>query len=341
MSPDRKKIILAGGGTMGSVSPLLAVARDYPADYLFVATKNGPEKEAIAAAGLKSTAIVSAKLRRYFSWRNFVDIINFIRAFFQSLYIISKFKPDLVLTAGSFVAVPVVWAAWLRRVPLVAHQQDLLLGLANKMIAPLAKRMTVVFPEQTKFFDKSKAVVIGNPVQPTASLADHPRHSILITGGGLGARGLNNFVSQFIPELTKNYEVHHILGEKNWDQRLELSDYYPYKFVFTEMPGLLAGADIIISRAGMSLISEAAVLKKALILIPIPDSHQEANAAFFARHNAAYVVQQGSKHIMSRYLSKLTTSDRLRKELGQNLYDLFPKNAVKKYCALIDELLNK
>ena len=341
MKPDRAKIILAGGGTMGSVSPLLAIAMSYPADYLFVATQNGPEKEALAASGLKSTYIASARLRRYFSWRNFADIINFIRAFFQSVYVINKFKPDLVLTAGSFVAVPMAWAAWLCRIPLVAHQQDLLVGLANKMIAPLADKVTVVFPEQIKSFKKDKIVLTGNPVRVTAARTDNPRPSILITGGGLGARGLNSFVSQFIPELTKNYEVHHILGEKNWDQRLDLANYYSYQFVSRDMSRLLAAADIIISRAGMSMISEAAVLKKALILIPIPDSHQDKNAAFFAQHNAAYVVQQGSKHIMSRYLSKLTSSDRLRRELGENLYNLFPKNAVKKYCDLIEELLSK
>lgn len=331
---------MAGGGTMGSVSPLLAIAQNYAAQYLFVGTATGPEREAVAASGIDFKSISSAKLRRYFSLRNFIDSFKALVAVVQGINILKKFRPDLILTAGSFVAVPVAVAAWFLKIPVVIHQQDLEIGLSNKMMAPLAEKISVVFKEQAKYFKTSKVVVTGNPVRIVKTLpVARPR--ILITGGGLGARGMNNFVGQFIPELCQKYDVHHILGEKNWDQRLDCPNYFPYQFVTEQMGELLATADIIISRAGMSLISEAAALKKALILIPITDSHQEKNAAFFARHNAAYVVKQGSKHIMNRYLSKLTDSDKLRLELGQNLYNIFPRNWQKKYAELIDSVLNK
>ena len=104
---------------------------------------------------------------------------------------------------------------------------------------------------------------------------------------------------------------------------------------------LLANAEFIISRAGMSLITEVASLKKPLLLIPIPDSHQEKNAEFFAKHNAVLFVKQGSKQIMKRYLEKVMSNKELRYALGQNLANLFPQKAVDNYIELIENTLNK
>ena len=336
----KKRIILAGGGTLGSVSPLLAVAQKYEADYLFIGTKKGPEKDYLKAQGLENfVTIKSAKWRRYFSWQNFWDFFLLIFAFFQSLKILLKFKANLVLTAGSFVAVPVSLAAWFLRVPIIVHQQDVQVGLANKLMAPLAKKITVVFPVQEKYFSRKKVIVTGNPVRVYIPKEKEEAPCLVITGGGIGARGLNDFIAPFIPRLLEKYEIYHILGERNFDQRLDLPSYYPLKFMSEGIIDLLAKADIIISRAGMSLISEAAALKKALVLVPMPDSHQENNAAYLAKHNAAFMVRQGNYQIMDRYLDKLLQKDDLRLALGENLYQLFPQNAVNDYKILIDKIL--
>jgi len=340
MSDKKVKIILAGGGTLGSVSPLLAIADKYQAEYLFVGSHYGPERKIVKDQDINFVAIKSGKLRRYFDWKNFVDILKIKLAFFQSLGIIGKFKPDIVLTAGSFVAVPVVWAAWLMRVPVIVHQQDIKVGLANKLMAPFANKITVTFKEQTTDFKHSKVVVTGNPVRQM-QIEDTYKPIVVITGGGLGARHLNDFVKKFIPQLLKKYEVHHILGDKNWDQKLDLEGYYPYKFIKRGMINLLSQADIVISRAGMSLITEVAALKKALVLIPIPNSHQERNAAFFAKKNAAIMVKQGSDKILGRYLDKLMESDILRTGLGNNLYQTFPNYATNDYIILINKIINK
>jgi UDP-N-acetylglucosamine--N-acetylmuramyl-(pentapeptide) pyrophosphoryl-undecaprenol N-acetylglucosamine transferase len=338
MSDKKPKIILAGGGTLGSVSPLLAIASKYEAEYLFVGSHNGPEKKIIEDKGINFVVIKSGKLRRYFDWQNFADIIKIKWGFFQSLKIISKFKPDIILTAGSFVAVPVVWAAWLLRVPVVVHQQDIQVGLANKLMAPFAKKITVTFKEQVADFKHSKVIITGNPVR-SMQIEETYKPIVVITGGGLGARHLNDFINPFIPKLLEKYEVHHVLGDKNWEQRLDLEGYYPYKFIKRGMLNMLSQADIVISRAGMSLITEVAALKKALVLIPIPDSHQERNAAFFAKKNAAIMVRQGSDKILGRYLDKLVESDILRTGLANNLHQAFPKYAVKDYIILINKLI--
>ena len=132
---------------------------------------------------------------------------------------------------------------------------------------------------------------------------------------------MNGFLKPFIPKMLKaGFEVYHLLGSKNIDQALELDGYYSDKFVKTGMLDILSQADIIISRAGMSLTSEAAALKKALVLIPMTDTHQERNAAFLAKNNAAVMIRQGNKHIMDRYLDKLLSKAELREGLGNNLY---------------------
>jgi UDP-N-acetylglucosamine--N-acetylmuramyl-(pentapeptide) pyrophosphoryl-undecaprenol N-acetylglucosamine transferase len=205
-------------------------------------------------------------------------------------------------------------------------------------MAPLAKKITVTFPEQLKFFPQNKTVLTGNPVR-SMPIKNVEQPIVLITGGGLGARNLNDFIKPFIPQLLEKYQVHHILGGANWDQRLELSGYTAYRLAVKEINDLLNRADIIISRSGMSLISEAAFLKKALVLVPIPNTHQEKNAEFFAKHNAACYVPQGNHQIMDRYLYKLMNNDTWRTALGENLYKLYPENAILNYQFLIKEIL--
>ncbi|RJP61765.1 MAG: UDP-N-acetylglucosamine--N-acetylmuramyl-(pentapeptide) pyrophosphoryl-undecaprenol N-acetylglucosamine transferase [Ignavibacteriales bacterium] len=337
-----KKILLAGGGTLGSVSPLIAISSKYQADYLFVGTENGPEKDFVMSHGIDNfQSIRSGKLRRYFDWQNFLDIFNIIVAFFQSIKIILKFKPDIILTAGSFVAVPVVFAGWLMRKPIVVHQQDILVGLANRLMAPLATKITVVFNDQIKDFNSKKTVVTGNPVRTTTNVFVKDDKLVVITGGGLGARSMNKFLRPFVEKIIKSgFKVYHVLGSKNADQALDIEGYYSDKFINKSMLDILSQADIIISRAGMSLISEAASLKKALIIVPMPDSHQERNASFLAKHNAALMVRQGNYQIMDRYLDKLLAKEELRLGLGENIYKLFPKNAINDYIILIDQILN-
>ncbi len=336
----KKKIILTGGGTMGSVSPLLAIAEKYEAHYLVIGTKDGPEKKVIEDVGLEFISISNGKLRRYWDLNNLIDIFKIIKGFFQSLNIIYKYKPDLILTAGSFVAVPVVIAAYFFKVPSFIHQQDIVPGLANKIMSFFAKKITLTFPEQIVNFNHKKTVVTGNPIR-SLKYDITVKPLVVITGGGLGAREFNNFLKEFIPIIAQKYEVHHILGKNNFNQKLNINNYVPYKFIKKGMIELLSQAEFIISRAGMSLITEAANFKKPLFLIPIPFSHQEKNVEFFAKYNAILFVKQGSKKIMERYLEKIMTNKELRYALGENLHNLFPQNAVDNYIELIENILDK
>src|SRR5262249_343372 len=151
------KILMVGGGSGGPVAPLLAVAEEIKkahtkADFLFIGTAHGPEVDMVQRAGFTFTHITAGKFRRYFSWKNFVAPFLVLLGFLESLKIVKRFKPDCVFATGSFVQVPVLWAAWILKVPVVIHQQDVLLSLANKLCSWIAARVTVTFESSLNDF---------------------------------------------------------------------------------------------------------------------------------------------------------------------------------------------
>ncbi|MCU0679037.1 MAG: tryptophan synthase subunit alpha, partial [Planctomycetes bacterium] len=160
MSDNIFKICLTGGGTGGSVSPLLAIVDDLRArkqpdikyDFYWLGTNSGPEKEMVAKEKIPFKAIAGGKLRRYFSWQNFLDPLKIIFGFGQSLLFLANWRPHLVISAGSYISVPVVWAGWILRIPVLIHQQDYEPGLANKLMAPFAKKITRQHPKTDFYF---------------------------------------------------------------------------------------------------------------------------------------------------------------------------------------------
>ncbi|MDD4333349.1 MAG: UDP-N-acetylglucosamine--N-acetylmuramyl-(pentapeptide) pyrophosphoryl-undecaprenol N-acetylglucosamine transferase [Patescibacteria group bacterium] len=339
---NTKKILLTGGGTGGSVSPLLAMAEELAAgrsrvlprsyDFLFVGTKKGPEREMAATAGIEFKAITSGKLRRYWSWHNFIDPFKILIGFFYAFFIIIKWRPNLIISAGAFVSVPVVWAGWLYRVPILIHQQDVRPGLANKLMAPFARVITVTFAKSLKDYGK-KAVWTGNLIRqgfiachselvPVATgTGEESRQAIrtrffglrpqndnpivLVVGGGTGAVAINHLVRESLDELLKYCLIIHLAGKNKIPNpksqipnKFQNSNYNPqnykvYDFLnVNEMAAALKIADVVISRCGMNFLTELSYLGKPAILIPISDSHQEDNAKIMAEKDAAIVLNQ-------------------------------------------------
>jgi UDP-N-acetylglucosamine--N-acetylmuramyl-(pentapeptide) pyrophosphoryl-undecaprenol N-acetylglucosamine transferase len=304
------KIILTGGGTMGSVSPLLAIAeklkeKDGNNEFLWLGTKNGPEKQFIEEEKIPFKAIPSGKFRRYFSGWNFIDPFLIIAGFFSSLWIILKFKPKIIISAGGFVGVPVIWAGWILRAPSLIHQQDLRPGLANKLTARFAKIITVVFSESLKYF--KKGIVVGNPAREKILKGDREKAKevfklnddlpvLLILGGGTGALELNRIALLAAEELTNFCQVIHVTGGKLDGEfevlKRENENYHLVDLLVTGIEDVFAAADLVVSRAGMGTLTELSVLGKPTILIPMPESHQEENAWYFKRQNAVHVLLQ-------------------------------------------------
>jgi len=346
------RIILSGGGTLGSVSPLIAIYEEIkksqpPAEFLWLGTSDGPEESLIRSYNIPLKKIFSGKLRRYFSWRNFLDPFLIFFGFWQSLFIIFKFKPRAVLSAGGFVSVPVAWASWLLRRPLIIHQQDVRPGLANKLMAPFANIITVTFEKSLKDFPAQKTHLVGNPMR--ADLLTGSKEAgykffglsaglpiILILGGGTGALNLNNLVIESLEELVQFCQVIHLTGGRK-QKTAEHSRYRPYDFLTDQLKNAYAVADLVIARAGLGTLTELAVLQKPAVIIPIPASHQQDNATEFFRNNAIALLDENdlSGRKFSQAIKTLLFDQVELANLSRNIAKMMPSDAAKKITAMI------
>ncbi|MCK4553917.1 UDP-N-acetylglucosamine--N-acetylmuramyl-(pentapeptide) pyrophosphoryl-undecaprenol N-acetylglucosamine transferase [Candidatus Parcubacteria bacterium] len=365
------KILLTGGGTGGSVAPLLAVVEELcekgakppigglaPCDFLWLGTKCGHEKQMVENARIKFKPIFSGKFRRYFSLRNFIDPFFILAGFFQAFFIILKWKPDLVMSAGSFVSVPVVWAAWLLRVPVLIHQQDARPGLANKLMAPFASVITVTFEKSLKDYGK-KAIWIGNFIrnefinykinkrEARQKLnLNNEKPAVLIIGGGTGAVVINKLVEQSLNELIKFCQIIHITGKGKGGLNIanKCKNYHPFEFMHID--GLIkafTASDAVISRCGMGVLTELSYLAKPAILISMPDSHQEENAEIFKEKGAAIVLDQKklTGEILVDNIRKLLGDKILRDKLSENISHVIKRGANEEIREIINDILKK
>ncbi|MFA5023575.1 MAG: UDP-N-acetylglucosamine--N-acetylmuramyl-(pentapeptide) pyrophosphoryl-undecaprenol N-acetylglucosamine transferase [Patescibacteria group bacterium] len=358
-----KKIIFSGGGTGGSVTPLLTVAEELlkegvPLDLVFVGTTFGPEKELLASfsssSPIKFIPLPSGKWRRYFSIYNLTDIFKIIVAFLKSFAILRQEKPDLIVSAGSFVSVPLVFAASLKKIPVLIHQQDIRPGLANKLMAPWARVITVTF-EKSLIDYGPKAVLIGNPVKDLSNYQSDKattkeRYSlndslpvVLALGGGTGSRALNELISEALLELTGFCQLVHITGQGKLAGAKPIANYQPFEFLVNkETLALMAASDLVVSRAGLGVLTELAALNKPAILIPLPDSHQEDNTDLFARAKAALVFKQSelTPQKLTEAIKQVLDDEELKTGLSQNIGKIIKKQAAANFAGIIWEILN-
>lgn len=354
-----RKVLFVGGGTAGSVMPLVALYEELKEQskgktaFLFVGSKNGIEKEIAHHNKIPFTPIFSGKIRRYFDIRNLIDPFFVVLGFFQALFVVRKFKPDIILTAGSFISTPVSWAAKLLGVPVFIHQQDVRKTLSNTLTAFAARKITVTLEPSLEYFPEKKVVHIGNPLRQSilgGSRQKAYEHFglrkdlpiILIVGGGTGALSLNEIVAESIQDLTTFVQVVHLTG-KGKKLTTKRQNYFPFEFLRDELKHVYAAADLVVTRGGMSTITELAALKKASIIVPLPGTHQEDNAAYFKQQGAAYVLKQ--EDLTAEKLVKVVRDFMLdperKRKLGQHLHDVFPEKATKKYVELIESELEK
>lgn len=342
-----KKIILAGGGTLGPVTPLLAFAQaareaNKQWQFVWVGTSDGPEQTLVATEGLMFYRITAAKLDRFFSLRNCLLPFTLFFATLQSLRVIYLVKPDLVVSVGGFSAVPVGLAAWLWRVPIVLHQQDVQVGLANRLLRPLSRSMTSTFT-------RPDCMIVGNLVRqsfkhispwtwPISFSMDRPL--VVLTGGGTGAAKLNELLAAATSDLVMVANVLHITGRgKQLDVGVQ-SRYQQIEFATDEMPGILDAATVVVTRAGMATLTELAYLSKAAIVIPMPNTHQEHNAKVLGEAGAAVVLSQEEltpQHLTSVIRELLCNKD-MREGLGHRLHMTIP-DGTQSFINHIDELL--
>ncbi|HEX5322870.1 MAG TPA: UDP-N-acetylglucosamine--N-acetylmuramyl-(pentapeptide) pyrophosphoryl-undecaprenol N-acetylglucosamine transferase [Capsulimonadaceae bacterium] len=350
------RILITGGGTGGHAVPAVAVARaiqekqkestDWQPVFRYVGSRNGVEARLAKEAGLDFVGIESGKLRRshnvagLFRWANIVDAFRVPVGVLQALAEVYRFRPDVLLSTGGYVSVPPVIAAWALRRPILAHEQTVQIGLANRIIARFATRMAVTFPESIEELPRGlrkKCFVTGNPIRPILFSGDSERAigrfgfdpaddslpTIYITGGAQGSRLINRAVQENLGEILGLARVIHQCGqqpaggEQDFDCLSQKAQslapklsrrYYLTRFVGDEIGDVYALASLIVGRSGAGTVTEVCALGKPALFVPLVPTggdEQTRNARRLEQIDAAVVIRQ-EELTGARLLSELT-----------------------------------
>ena len=295
-------------------------------DFLFIGTRLGIEKKIIVENDIKFRNIFSGKLRRYFSFLNFFDLFKIVLGFLQSIFIILRFKPDIIISVGGFVSVPLCLVGFVLRKKIHIHQQDIRPGLANKLLAPFANSISVSF--ETSLQDYKNAIYLGNPTRKIGNLfsiseineklkinLEKEKKIILVIGGSTGATGINDLVYKNLEEIASLGQIIHINGIGKGKFVKDQKNYFAFSFLDQKiLLSLMNISDLVISRAGISTISEIVYFQKLVLIIPMPKTHQEDNANYLAEKGVCIKFDQNGEGFIE--VVKSTLEDQ---SLGQNI----------------------
>lgn len=347
------KILLTGGGSGGHFYPLIAVAEEINriakeeriiAPQLFFISDFPYDTGALIENNITFVKNRTGKMRKYFSVLNIFDIIKTIIGIISSLIKVYKIYPDVIFSKGAYASFPVLVAARVLRIPVIIHESDSTPGRVNKWAGKFAEKIALSYPDAGRFFDPKKTAFTGNPIRKEILTpikigayeflkleTDIP--VILIMGGSLGARIINDEVLNSLPALVENYQIIHQTGKNNIKEALKMADiilagnikkdrYKPFDYLNNLAMSMSAGvADLVVSRAG-SAIFEIAAWGIPSIIIPITNSvfnHQRNNAYSYARSGAAIVIEESNlnSNILvseaNRIIRNKNENDRMRK----------------------------
>ncbi len=303
-----KTVVIVGGGSAGHVLPALPVADELIKKQWqvhFVGTHSGLEEKLLGDRAITFHSVSAGKLRRYFSWQNFSDLIRIFLGIVQAVFLLREIRPNVIFSKGGFVSFPVVFAGWLLRIPILAHESDLTPGLANRLVMPFVSTLCSSFADTRFAGFKGRVVNTGTPVREDLLKGDakagrlflrveDDRPILLVTGGSLGADALNSIVRDCLSELCANYFVVHICGPGK-AQNIVQSGYLELAYVDAGWGDILAAADIVVSRAGANALFELWALKKLALLVPLSGTVSRGDQLA----NAAYAKAQGLSAVLT------------------------------------------
>ncbi|TSD65913.1 undecaprenyldiphospho-muramoylpentapeptide beta-N-acetylglucosaminyltransferase [Inquilinus sp. KBS0705] len=345
-----KRIIISGGGTGGHIFPAIAIANalkklDPATEILFVGASGRMEMEKVPAAGYKIIGLDIQGIQRKSVWKNVMFPIKLLRSVRRSVKIIKDFKPDAAVGVGGYASGPLLYAASISGVPTLIQEQNSYAGITNKWLGAKAKKICVAFDGMEKFFPANKIIKTGNPIRKeSVDIAGKQmqalelyklssfKKTILVTGGSLGARTLNNSILAGLDKIiAADVQVIWQTGKFYYKSILEQlgSNVNPNICVvefLNRMDLAYAAADVIISRAGAGTIAELCVVKKPVILVPSPnvsEDHQTKNALALVQETAAVFVadRDAEVKLIDKALELLKDKD-LQKKLSNNIAKL-------------------
>jgi UDP-N-acetylglucosamine--N-acetylmuramyl-(pentapeptide) pyrophosphoryl-undecaprenol N-acetylglucosamine transferase len=357
------RVLFTGGGTAGHVTPniaLLEAAIGKNWDVAYVGSNAGIEREMIGGMGIPYHAVESGKLRRYFSWQNFIDPFFILWGMLQSVVLCLRLKPDAVFSKGGFVAVPLVVAAWLLRIPVISHESDVTPGLANRLTYPFCRKICVTFEATLRYLPGGKVNVTGTPVRQSLVAGDAAaglkflgfsgeKPVLLVFGGSLGAAKINNQVRRALPVLLQKFDVVHVVGNGNLDPSIEQPGsgkrYVQKEFIGEQFGHVLAAASVVVSRAGANSLYELLMARKPHLLIPLGKAasrgDQLDNARVFADLGYSRVLYEeallGDGKLEDAFVESVKEVFDHREEITARLQSFEIKDSVNLIIELIQE----
>lgn len=365
MPMPKKRFMVSGGGTGGHIFPALSIAnelkRRYPdAKIEFVGAEGRMEMDRVPKEGYKIHGLPIIGLNRSSIAANLKFPVKLIRSVSQCRRILKEFRPDVVIGTGGFASGPLLYVAQRMGIPTVIQEQNSYAGITNKRLAAKAKAICVAYEGMESFFPKDNMHLTGNPVRPvivdsTVSKADAlvqfglspEKKTLLVLGGSLGARRVNEAVEQIIPWAEKSgIQVLWQCGKlyyQQLEQRIgDHPDIHLHAFI-SKMEMAYAAGDIIMSRAGAGTISELAIVGKPTVLIPSPnvaEDHQTKNALALVERKAALLIRESEiDERLEADLDRLLNDEPRRKQLSENLKKMAIPDATKRIVDLIEPLI--
>ena len=354
-----KRFIISGGGTGGHIFPAIAIAdelkRRLPdAEILFVGAKDRMEMQKVPQAGYPIEGLWISGLQRKLSWQNLLFPLKFISSLLKSRSIIKRFKPDAVIGTGGFASGAVVKVAGQMGIPTFIQEQNSYAGITNKMLAKNAHKICVAYDAMEQFFPKEKIVKTGNPIRDgllnigeyrSEGLSyfhlDSQQKTLLVLGGSLGARRINQLIEQQLPLFEQlGVQVLWQCGKLYYEEYKKYNSKQVRVLAFIDRMELAyAAADVIISRAGASSVSELCVVGKPVIFIPSPnvaEDHQTKNARAIADKQAAILLRESElNEQFANTFSKLIADEAQQEALSAHIKALAQPNATKDIVNLI------
>ena len=346
------RMMITGGGTGGHLFPGVAVAEEVlhsvaRSKVLYVSTDRETDSKVLKDRSFPFVALKSQGIKGKSLVKKLAALFALPMSLWDAWGIISKFRPDVVLGVGGYVTGPVLLAAWLKRIPTCIHEQNSVPGLANRILAKIVRKIFISIPGSEKCFPAKKCVYTGNPVRKEVrALAGGEKRNesftLVVMGGSLGAHSINTMMIEGVRLIKRTpptgMNIIHQTGRQDTQKVREAYEEagIPAKVAsfFTQMPFVLAKADLVVARAGATSLAELTVMGKPMILVPYPyaaDNHQEVNADWLVEAGAAIKCNESETTGMdlAKVILDLAENDSKREKMANMAHKLGEPNAAK------------
>lgn len=372
------KFIITGGGSGGHVMPAISIIEqiktrcireNHNYEFLYLGSKESIESKQAEIHKIKFSGISTGKLRRYLSLKNIADIFRVLKGIIDSLKIINKYKPTIIVSTGGFVSVPVVIAGYFKKIPIVIHEQTIDAGLANKIASKFSNKICLTFPESKKYFPAQKVKMTGIPLREVIFTGskesalkrfkiDLNLKTIYFTGGGLGCHILNIVSLEILSEILEQFNVIYQSGNSMEGEDFKLLEnlrnnlpeykkkrFYLFNFVNEELPDIFAVTDLAVARSGAGTVNEFLALNIPAVYIPLAiatNNEQYKNAMHIINIGGGIIIEEKdlSSQLLIKTIKDLASSERIN-EMKDNLKNYGNKDGASNFANVIFEEIFK